>query len=121
MPSTSCGPLKRTQSAASISSDDSQNGEALPISDILADLHLKFPKLNLPQYEAVLKEHGIVYGESVGDFDRNFYVGLGMVPGSVVPFMNGVFKAVKQQKKERKRTKIGDKENGLNRFESVEN
>jgi hypothetical protein len=105
---------------ASISSDDSQEGEALPISDILADLHIKFLKLNLLQYEAVLEEHGIVYGESVGDFNRNFYVGLGIAPGAVVSFMNGVLKAVKLQKKERKCNKTGDKENGWNRFESVE-
>jgi hypothetical protein len=109
--------MKRTHSATTISSDGSQDGESLPLSNILTDLHLKFPKLNLPQYEAALEEHGIVYSESIADFDRNFYVTLGMAQGAVGPFLKGVRKAVNQQKRERKYTKIGDKEN---RFKSVE-
>lgn len=112
--------LKRTHSVASISSNDSQDGESLPLSIILADLHLKFPKLNLPQYEAVLEEHGIVYGDCVADFDRNFYISLGMAQGAVGPFLKGVRKAVNQEKRDRKYAKFGDKENGYNRAESVE-
>ena len=112
--------LKRTRSTASISSNGSQNGELLPLSDILADLHLKFPKLNLPQYEAALEEHGIVYGDCVADFDRNFYISLGMAPGAVGPFLKGVRKAVKQEKRARKYAKFGDKENDYNHAESVE-
>lgn len=112
--------LKRTHSAASISSNGSQDGESLPLSNILADLHLKFPKLNLPQYEAILEEHGIIYGDSVADFDRNFYISLGIAQGAVGPFLKGVCKAVNQEKRERKYAKFGNKENGYNRAESVE-
>jgi len=90
--------LKCTHSAASISSNDSQDGKLLPLFIIFADLPLKFPKLNLPQYEAVLKEHKIVYGDCVADFDRNFYISLGMAQGVVGPFLKGVCKAVNQKK-----------------------
>jgi hypothetical protein len=112
--------LKRTQSAASISSDGSQDGESLALSDVLGDLHVRFPKLNFPQYEPLLEEHGIFYAESVADFDREFYVTVvGMAEGAVRPFLKGVHAAIKR---ERKRAKLDDKENGFNRFrvQSVE-
>ncbi len=46
--------------------------ESLAISDILAELHIRYPKLNFPQYEDALAEHGILYAESVTDFGRIF-------------------------------------------------
>ncbi|KAF8806104.1 hypothetical protein BYT27DRAFT_7224461 [Phlegmacium glaucopus] len=98
--------MKHTHSATGISSNGSQDGESLPLSNILAD----------PPHQ----EHGIVYGASVADFDRIFYIRLGMAQGAVGLFLKGVRKAVNQEKRERKFAKENDKENGYNRFESIE-
>lgn len=48
--------------------------EALPLSDVLNQLHRKFSQLNLPHYMPILKEQGIIYAETVADFDKEFYV-----------------------------------------------
>jgi hypothetical protein len=82
-------------------------------------LNNKYPLLGLPQYLSTLKAQGIVYAESVGSFDKEYYVGLGMAEGAVGPFLTGVKKALKL-KKETKRAKYVDKENERNREESVE-
>lgn len=66
---------------------------------------MKFPRLNLPQYGAILKKHDIIYAESVADFDKEFYVELGMAEEAVEPFLKGVCKAVQCKKKEKNRVK----------------
>lgn len=101
--------LKRLNSSTSDSSEDS-NAESLSLSLILDHLDVKFPKLNLPQYMPLLEEKGIVYVESVFDFDRKYYIDLGLAEGAVGPFLGGVKKALAREKREKKRAKV-NKEN----------
>ncbi|EDR07198.1 uncharacterized protein LACBIDRAFT_328214 [Laccaria bicolor S238N-H82] len=56
---------KRARSSTPDSSDDSMDIESLPLTEVLADLNTKYPKLHFDQYEAILEKHGIVYAESV--------------------------------------------------------
>ncbi|KIM35687.1 hypothetical protein M413DRAFT_56413, partial [Hebeloma cylindrosporum] len=56
--------LKRQLSSASESSAES-DGESLPLTDVVARLHRRYPQLALPQYLSILKDQGIVYAESV--------------------------------------------------------
>lgn len=102
--------LKRCRSASTSDSSDSDE-ECLLVSEIINQLYRKYPQLDLPQYLPVLKEHGIIYADSVGEFSKDYYAGLGMADGSVVPFLSGVRRALKQVKKGKKRVKITNKEN----------
>jgi len=94
---------------ASDSGEDS-DAKSLLLSLILNDLDVKFPKLNLPQYMPLLEEKGIVYVESVFDFDRKYYIDLGLAEGAVGPFLGGVKKALACEKREKKQAKL-NKEN----------
>ena len=67
-----------------------------------------------------LKAHGVVYAESVGSFEKGYYIGLGMAEGAVRPFLTGVKKTLKLKRKKTKRAKHEDKENERNWEESVE-
>ena len=75
------------------------------------ELHVKYPKLNFPQYEVVLADKGIVYAESAIDFDNDFYLDLGIAEGAIGPFKKGISWALRHERKEKKRTKLDDKEN----------
>jgi hypothetical protein len=86
----------------------------------MTHLNNKYPLLGLPQYLPTLKAHGIVYAESVGSFEKGYYVELGMAEGAVGPFLTGVKKALKLKRKKTKRAKHVDKENERNREESIE-
>ena len=50
----------------------------------------------------LLEEKGIVYVESTFDFDRKFYIDLGLAEGAVGPFLGGVKKALAREKREKK-------------------
>ena len=80
------------------SSDDNDSSdsesESLTISEILDNLHQQLPKLNLPQYKQILADCGIAYVECVSNFDREYYIELGMAEGAVGPFLKGVDKAL---------------------------
>ena len=94
--------------------------ESLPLTDVVAHLDRKYPKLALPQYLPILKVQGIVYAESVGGFEKDYYVGLGMADGAIGPFLAGVKKALKSERK-KKCSKYMEKENNkYSRDESVE-
>lgn len=82
------------------------NAESLPLSHILDKLDVKFPKLNLPQYILLLEEKGIVYVESIFDFDQKYYIDLGLAEGSVGPFLGGVKKALSCKKREKKQGRL---------------
>lgn len=105
--------------AVSYSSDDGTESESLTISDILAELHVKYPKLNFPQYEDALANRGIVYAESTMYFEKDFYLELEIAEGAIGPLMKGISRALHHEKKGKKRAKFDDKEN-KHRQESVE-
>lgn len=111
--------IKRQLSSPPESSSDSEE-ESLLLADVVARLDRKYPQLVLPQYLPVLKDHGIVYAESVGGFENEYYIGLGMAEGAVRPFLDGVKRTLKMGRKEKKRAKYLGKENEYNRDESVE-
>ena len=90
--------------------------ESLPIADVITQLHRKYPRLNFPQYLPLLEGQGIVYAESVTGFDEEYFTSLGIAEGAVKPFLLGVRKVMR---KEKKRAKVSNKENH-SRFESVE-
>jgi hypothetical protein len=87
------------------------DSESLTISDVLAELHVRYPKLNFPQYEDVLADKGIVYAESVGDFNRDFYLKLGISEGAIGSFVKGIDRALYCEKMGKKCVKLNDKEN----------
>lgn len=111
---------KRARSPTPDSSDVSTDSESLPLTEVLADLNTKYPKLHFDQYEAILEEHGIVYVESVSEFMKGFFVGLGMAEGAVGPFLKGTRKALLREKRDRKLARVDHKENEISRLESVE-
>ena len=53
------------------------------------------------------------------DFEKDFYLELGVAEGAIGPFMKGIGRALHRKKKEKKRVKFDDKENQC-RQESVE-
>lgn len=84
-------------------------------------MDVRYPKLDFPQYEGVLADRGIVYAESAVDFERDFYLELGIAEGAIGPFMTGIGRALYREKKEKKRAKFDNKEyQQQNRQESVE-
>jgi hypothetical protein len=111
------GSLKRRLSSASESSLDGE--ESLSLADVVTCLDKKYPQLALLQYLPILKDQGIVYADSVGSFEKDYYIGLGMPEGAVGPFLSGVKKALKSERK-KKRSKYFEKENNYNREESIE-
>jgi hypothetical protein len=66
-----------------------------------------------------LANKGIIYAESALDFEKDFYLELGIAEGAIGPFMKGIGRSLHREKKERKRAKVDDKEN-QHRQESVE-
>jgi hypothetical protein len=98
-------PIKHRLSSVSEgpSSDSDSDAEALPLSDVLQQLNRKFPQLYLMRYLPLLKKRGIVYADTVNDFKKEFYLELGIPEGAVGPFMSGVKKALKREKREKKR------------------
>jgi hypothetical protein len=50
--------LKRAHSLMSDNSEDSNDDESLPLTDVLRELDNKYPKLKLLQYESALEEQG---------------------------------------------------------------
>ena len=104
-------PSRGIKRMISYSSDNGTDSESVTISDVLIKLHVRYPKLNFPQYEDVLADKGIVYAESAGDFDRDFYLELGIPEGAIGPFIEGINRALYRKKKGKKRAKLDDKEN----------
>ena len=105
------GSLKRRLSSVSDSSLDGSEDETLQLAEVVAHLNHKYLQLSLLQYLPKLKDQGIVYAESVGDFKKEYYIRLGMAEGAVGPFLTGVRKALKLKKKNTKRSKNLEKEN----------
>jgi hypothetical protein len=105
--------LKRQNPMPQTPSDSSGDDDfdPLPLSDILQDLHHKFPKLNFLQYSRVLEEKGIYYAQGVLDFDREYFVHLGFPEGAVGSFLSAVRRAIYRQQGSRKRVRVSLKEN----------
>ena len=111
--------LKRQLSSTSESSTDTEE-ESLLLADVVARLDKKYPQLSFPQYLPILKRKGIVYAESVGGFDIEYYVGLGMAEGAAGVFIAGVKRALKSEKEKKKRVEYFNKGNKMKQEESVE-
>ena len=103
--------LKCYRSATPGSESLDSDAECLLVSKIVNQLHQKYPQLNFPQYLPILKEHSIVYTDSVADFPKDYYTDLGMVKGSVAPFLSGVKRALRQERKGKKQARMANKEN----------
>jgi hypothetical protein len=66
-------PLKRMYALYLESDDDTDDEELLQgINDVLANIHSRFPAMNLPQYVKMLKEHGIFYLPTTTHFGSGF-------------------------------------------------
>jgi len=104
--------IKRRVSQTLSSSDESDSEtESLLVISVLDKLDVKYPKLNFPQYATSLAKEGIVYARSVPNFSRDYYRELGMAAGAVGPFLEGIGKALTQEKKARKIARREEKEN----------
>jgi hypothetical protein len=105
--------LKRRNSSSS-SPDDESDSEPLLLFGILQEIHRKFPRLNFLQYSNALRKKGFDYAESVGHFDREYFIQLGLPEGVVVIFLDGVQKALERQKTAIKRARLNSaKTDGL--------
>ena len=102
---------KSLKQAISYSTNNDTDSESLMISNILMELHVKYLKLNFPQYEVILANKGIVYAESAIDFDKDFYLDLRFAEGAIGPFVKGISQALHHERREKKHAKLGDKEN----------
>ncbi|KAG2749318.1 hypothetical protein P692DRAFT_20732641 [Suillus brevipes Sb2] len=80
-----------------------------PIIDVLQEMDQTMPLLNMPQYEAALIEHGIVYVNAVvGISDQLFVDVIGMPIGVIQSFFNVVRRLIKQANKGKERAKKHD-------------
>jgi len=80
------------------------------IANILAELHIRYPKLDFSQYKGVLADRSIVYAESVMNFEKDCYLELGITEGAFGPFMKGIGRALHCKKKGKKCMKFDIKE-----------
>ena len=70
------------------------------------------PALNYLQYEGALQKEGIAYTNSVGEFERDFYVNdIGMAKGAIGAFVRAAKSAGRKGKKRVCIYTVGDKEN----------
>lgn len=98
--------LKRSHSVASSeehSGSDSDDEEALPLSDVIDRLHSKFPQLNLPQYIPLFQQEDIVYAETFTNFTKEFYVDLGLTEGAVSQLLSSIKRILISEKRGKKR------------------
>lgn len=103
--------MKRSHSAVATEESDSDGDEeALTLADAINRLHRKFPRLDLPQYIPLFEQEGIIYAETVAEFSKDFYLGLGMTEGAVGRFLSGVKRILELEKREKKRARAYNKE-----------
>ena len=70
------------------------------ITEVLYEIHAIFPLLNMPQYESILLEHGVVYANAVLDLDINFFTDIIHMPrGVVMTFRRHATRLVRHAKK----------------------
>jgi len=104
--------LKRNHSICSDDATDSDE-EALTLSEVLQNLHRKYPRLDLPQYMPLFEKEKIIYAETILQFDREYLLQLGIADGAVHLLMEGVQKVLRREKKERKRARVYQKEQSV--------
>jgi hypothetical protein len=87
--------------AREVSSDEeSDDDDPLRISDVLRELHEKFPDLDYMQYAEALRAKGIVYASSALEFGKTYYKeNVGMADGAIGGFIKRAEKMVKAAKK----------------------
>ena len=105
--------LKRPSLALSDSSGGDSDSHSSLLSDILEDLHRKFPQFNFPQYSRILEARGIFYAENAVDCDRDYFVELGLSEGAAASFLSAIRNAITRQQPARKRARVSLKENGI--------
>jgi len=70
------------------------------ITEVLREIHAAFPLLNMPQYESILLEHGIMYANAVLDLDVSFFTDIIHMPrGAVMTFRRHASRLVRHAKK----------------------
>jgi hypothetical protein len=84
-----------------------------PIIDVLQEMHVTMPLLNMPQYEAVLIEHGIAYANNaVGISDHWFIDVIHMPIGVTRSFFDTIRRFIRRARKGKGNAINGiDKEN----------
>lgn len=96
--------LKRARSVSSDDdSTDSDEDEAVTLSDVLQVLDRKYPKLNLPQYMPLFEAEKIMYAETFLQCNRAYLTRLGVAEGAIHLLMEGVPKVLSRETRERKR------------------
>jgi hypothetical protein len=98
--------------------DDDETITYPPIIDVLEGMDVTMPLLNMPQYEAVLIEHGIAYvNNAVGISDHWFVDVIGMPIGVMRSFFDVTRRFIQRARKGKARAAVnrydldGDKEN----------
>ncbi|KAJ6607194.1 hypothetical protein B0H10DRAFT_1956454 [Mycena sp. CBHHK59/15] len=108
-------PTSRKRGHEESSDDDSDDGDALTIVEVLQELHKKYPVLNYLQYSPALEAKGIIYASSALGFDHAYYKdNVGMADGAIGAFVKRAGKMVrtvkKRNAKKRARTTAPDSE-----------
>ncbi|KAJ8582876.1 hypothetical protein M405DRAFT_846184 [Rhizopogon salebrosus TDB-379] len=110
--------------------DDDDNDETItypPIIDVLEGMDVTMPLLNMPQYEAVLIEHGIAYVNNAVGIPHHWFVDvIGMPLGVMRSFFDVTRRFIQRARKGKARAvrnrydPDGDKENYEPRQQSAE-
>ncbi|KAJ8481039.1 hypothetical protein ONZ51_g6254 [Trametes cubensis] len=106
-PSTSSSDAESSSRSTSSSyNSEEDEGEALPISDMLTALHVKQPASNYPAYKETLASKGVLYARSALDFTVDWYIKeVHMPEGLVRPFLRQVELMLKKQRRAGKQSR----------------
>ncbi|KAI0350739.1 hypothetical protein OH77DRAFT_1569944 [Trametes cingulata] len=89
-----------SSSSESMASSDHEEGEALPVSDVLSALNATQPAACYPSFEGALAAKGIIYAHSALYFDTDWYVReVHMPEGLVRPFLHQVKVMLKKRRR----------------------
>ena len=55
-----------------------------PVSDVIYEMHTIFLLLNMPQWEKILIQHGVVYADAVVELPQDFFRDVIGMPAGVI-------------------------------------
>jgi hypothetical protein len=97
-----------------IGDDDESNTIYPPIIDVLREMDIAMPLLDMPQYEAVLVEHGIAYVNNVVGIYDHWFIDVIHVPIGVIRSFFNVTRRLIRRARESKDPDEGEENYGSN-------
>ena len=114
-----CGQYRSSTSTAIspsllIGDDDESNTIYPPIINVLHEMDIAMPLLDMPQYEAVLVEHGIAYVNNVVGIYDHWFIDVIHMPISVIRSFFNVTRRLIRRARESKDPDEGEENYGSN-------